>query len=108
MRSGTSFRLGLVDEHEVGLADELAPEIEDNVPRRLDIHGTVHHRHEPLAQRHEIRRDVGINVAPWSRMNAGYPESSDSEEADDLIAADEREIEVARARTVAVERRAVF
>src|SRR3712207_6924090 len=52
-----------VDQHEVRLTQQLAADIHDEVAGRLDVDRALHHRHQPLAQRRELRRDIGIVLA---------------------------------------------
>src|SRR5205823_636977 len=77
----------------------------DDVAGGLDVDRPVHHRHQLLSERHEIGRDVGILVAVRPRMHAGNEEPRELEKCE-RVGADEREIEVARAGAVGVERRA--
>src|SRR5207253_11350480 len=108
LRSGTSVGLRFIDEHEVLLPDQLSAEIDHHVPRRLDVDRSVNHRHQALAQWNEVRRDVRILITEWTRVNTWHPDARNFVEPDDLIAADQRQIEIARPRPVTVERRAIF
>ena len=78
-----------------------------DVARRLDVDRPAGHRHQRLAQRHQVGRDVGIFLRQRPRVHAGHEEAGDLEQADDGVA-DQRQVEVARARAVGVERRAVL
>ena len=65
--------------------------------------GRLHHRHEPLPQRHESGCDVGVVVAQRPRVHAGHEKAGGLEERERPVA-DEREVEIARAGPAAVER----
>ena len=100
--------LVFVDQHQVGLADHLAAKIHHEVPGGLDVDGPPDHLHQLLAQRDQVRRDLRILVTQWPRVDARDEEAGDLVEADDLVAADERQVKVAGARTVRVECRVVL
>src|SRR6476619_774431 len=85
-RSDTSGVLGLVDDDQVELPADFPAKIHHNVARPLNVDGTLHHRHEPFSERHEIGRDVGILVAERTGMNARHPEPGGLVEPYHLVA----------------------
>src|SRR2546428_11700286 len=90
-------------EYQIRLIEEIAANLYDNVPRGLDVDGTPDHGHQLLAQRHQVGRDVGVVLADGSRMNARHEESLQLEQSNRRVP-DERDVEVARAGTIGVER----
>src|SRR5439155_5586616 len=89
-------------EYQIRLIEESASKLYDNVPRGLDVHGTLHHGHQSRAERNQVWRDVGILVADRSRMDA-WDEKSRQLEQTNRRFTDERQIEVARAGTIRIE-----
>src|SRR5207248_11541608 len=67
----------------------------------------MHHRHQLLPQRNEIRRDVWVVIAEWSRVDAWNIEAGDFEEQQRRLA-DQGDVEIARARSLRIEWRVVF
>src|SRR5262249_38054368 len=77
------------------------------VPRRLDVHRPADHGHEPPPERLERRGDARRLLAERLRQHARYVEAVLGVELEDLRA-DEHQVEVARARSLTVERRSVL
>ena len=97
---------GLAKSVRYGWSEQVAAEPDDDVARGLDVHGPFDHRHELLAQRHQVGRDVGILVAQRSRVDAGDEEPG-CHEVDQTGVADQGDVQVAGAGAVGIEGRAV-
>src|SRR5439155_20029691 len=79
----------LLEQREIGLAEQIAAKQDDDVARRLNVHRPVHDSHQRAAEPCEIGSDVGIVVTEWPRMHAGNEEAADLE-VEKRTAADER------------------
>ena len=102
-----SLDVRFLDERQVRLAEQLTAQVHDEVARALDVHRALHHGHQRFAQRNEIRRDVRVIFADRPGVDAGHEEAGHLVVLQDALA-DEGQIEIARAGTVGIERRAVF
>ena len=63
-----------------GWSEQVAAKLHHDVARGLDVHRPSDHRHQPLAQRHQVRRDIRIVVAQRTRVHAGHEEAGRVEE----------------------------
>ena len=90
-----------------GLVQQIAAKLDHDLPRRLDVDRPLHHVHQLLSQRHQVGRDVGIVVAQRPRVDAGDEVAARLEERQRAVA-HQREIEIARAGALGVERRVVL
>ena len=57
------------------LPEEFTPEVHDEVARGLNVDGSLDHPDELLAQRDELRRDVGVFVRQRLGVDAGQVEA---------------------------------